>query len=77
VAERTFARGQVVWLDGRQAIFADSYSPGAAIVRFEGERQTRVVPIRKLQTSRDDSLANTAPGKTPPSAGRNEPPAGV
>jgi hypothetical protein len=44
--------GQQVWIDGRRAILLEFNAFGAPIVRFEGERVTRVVPSRKLQTAR-------------------------
>ncbi len=48
-------RGQQVWIDGRHAILLDFNASGAATVRFGGERVTRVVPLRKLQTAPPDS----------------------
>jgi hypothetical protein len=69
--ELQLTRGQVVWIDGRQTTFLDSYSPSACIVRFHGEQQTRVVPVRKLQTDRSDRPANTAPGRDPASRRTN------
>ena len=49
VATRKFAARQQVWVDGRPAIFCyDDVRPGAAVVRYQDERGTRVVPLRKI-----------------------------
>jgi hypothetical protein len=59
--------GQEVWIGGRRAIFLYTQSAGAAIVRFDGERDTRVVPMSKLQ--------HGSSGSAQASGGENGPPA--
>jgi hypothetical protein len=43
-----FVRGQEVLVGGRGARFVDTHLGGAAIVRFAGEKATRVVPMRNV-----------------------------
>ena len=47
-AATQFASGELVWVNGRPALFCYSGGSGAAVVRFRGEDVTRVVPARKL-----------------------------
>lgn len=44
----TFRTGQAVWLNGRAASFCYEVGPRTAVIRYGGERGTRVVPLRKL-----------------------------
>jgi hypothetical protein len=44
----TFRTGQAVWLNGRAASFCYDVGPRTAVIRYGGERGTRVVPLRKL-----------------------------
>jgi hypothetical protein len=43
-----FAAGQQVLVEGRAAKFCYPVSVGAAVVRYEGQTATRVVPAKKL-----------------------------
>lgn len=43
-----FARGQEIVIGGRAAHFVEMHVGGAAVVRFAGEKATRVVPMRKV-----------------------------
>jgi hypothetical protein len=43
-----FAPGQQVLVEGREAEFCYAVSVGAAVIRFEGQTATRVVPANKL-----------------------------
>jgi hypothetical protein len=47
-ATAQFVCGQRVWVDDRPASFCYSAATGAAVVRYYGELNTRVVPARKL-----------------------------
>jgi len=60
VEERSFESGEEVWANGRHAIFRGVNPTGAAIVHFDGERQTRVVPMRKVKPRQH--LRDRAPG---------------
>jgi hypothetical protein len=62
VEEQQLERGQEVWIDGRRAVLLDVNAVGAPIVRFEGERGTRVVPMRKLRLRPGDSPSDRAAG---------------
>ena len=44
----TFRTGQAVWLNGRAASFCYEVGPRTAVIRYGGERGTRVVPLRRL-----------------------------
>jgi hypothetical protein len=46
-----FEAGQTVWLNGRAASFCYAAHPGSAVIRYDGERETRVVLLRKLVTA--------------------------
>ena len=43
-----FAPGQRVLVQGREARFCYPVSVGAAVIRYEGQTATRVVPANKL-----------------------------
>jgi hypothetical protein len=43
-----FAAGQQVLVERRKATFCYAASAGAAVIRFEGQTATRVVPASKL-----------------------------
>jgi hypothetical protein len=43
-----FVPGQQVLVEGRQATFCYPVSAGAAVIRYEGQTATRVVPANKL-----------------------------
>jgi hypothetical protein len=43
-----FAPGQRVLVEGREAKFCYPVSAGAAVIRYEGQTATRVVPANKL-----------------------------
>jgi len=50
----SFERGQRVSVGGRGAVFVETHYFGAAIVRYDGERDARVVPMRKVVPLRLD-----------------------
>jgi hypothetical protein len=56
-------RGQEILVDDRAAVFIETNPAGAAVVRFVGERESRVVPMRKVRTS----VAPLPPGVNVPS----------
>lgn len=61
---RSFTPGQMVWLNGRSASFCYAGRPGSAVIRYAGERETRVVPLRKLASApTDDESAQAAAGR--------------
>jgi hypothetical protein len=43
-----FAPGQQVLVEGREAKFCYPVSVGAAVIRYEGQTATRVVPANKI-----------------------------
>jgi hypothetical protein len=43
-----FVPGQQVLVEGREATFCYPVSAGAAVIRYEGQTATRVVPANKL-----------------------------
>jgi hypothetical protein len=43
-----FVPGQQVLVEGREATFCYPVSAGAAVIRYEGQTGTRVVPANKL-----------------------------
>jgi hypothetical protein len=46
--EREFRVGERVSLDGRAGVLRYLYGSGAAVVRFDREASTKVVPLRRL-----------------------------
>lgn len=48
VTPARFAPGQRMLVQGREAKFCYAVSVGAAVIRFEGQTATRVVPASKL-----------------------------
>jgi hypothetical protein len=48
---RKFGPGQRVWITGRGATFLYHAGEEAAVVRYRGEREGRVVPVHKIATS--------------------------
>jgi hypothetical protein len=49
-AEHVLRPGTRVWVNGRSAIFLYARR-GGAVVRYEGERQSRVVSLHKLESA--------------------------
>ena len=47
-AAASFAPGQQVLVEGREATFCYAVSAGAAVIRYDGETATKVVPANKL-----------------------------
>jgi hypothetical protein len=60
--------GQEVWVGRRRAIFLYTQSADAAIVRFAGERETRVVPMSKLQRGSSEGVEASSSESEPPTA---------
>jgi len=52
---RCFERGQRLWLHGREVIF-DYHRDETARVRYADESKARIVPLRKLALTREESL---------------------
>jgi signal transduction histidine kinase len=46
-----FETGQAVWIDGRAASFGYTTEAGSAVIRYDGEAKTRVVPLRKVSSA--------------------------
>jgi hypothetical protein len=51
--ERKFRAGERVNLDGRLGVVRYLYGTGAAVVRFDQDTTTRVVPVRRLRAVPD------------------------
>ena len=60
--------GQEVWIGARRAFFLYTQSADAAIVRFDGERETRVVPMSKLRRGSDEGVQASSGESEPPTA---------
>ena len=43
--------GQIIWLNGRAAVFCYSGTPGNGVVRYHDEKTARVVPLYKIATA--------------------------
>ena len=52
--ERKFRAGERVDLDGRVGVLRYLYGTGAAVVRFDQEESTKVVPLRRLVAATDE-----------------------
>lgn len=52
--ERELRAGERVSLDGRVGVLRYLYGNGAAIVRFDREPNTKVVPLRRLAACADE-----------------------
>ena len=52
--ERELRAGERVSLDGRLGVLRYLYGTGAAVVHFDHEPGTRVVPLRRLVASTDE-----------------------
>ena len=52
--ERELRKGERVSLDGRVGVLRYFYGTGAAVVRFDREAGTKVVPLRRLVACTDE-----------------------
>jgi hypothetical protein len=52
--ERELRVGERVSLDGRAGVLRYFYGNGAAVVRFDQDANTKVVPLRRLVACTDD-----------------------
>jgi signal transduction histidine kinase len=50
-----FRAGQTVWLNGRAASFCYAMESASAVIRYDGESQTRVVSLHKLASASPSS----------------------
>src|SRR5205085_6321661 len=46
-----FHSKQTVWIHGRAASFCYAVEPASAVIRYDGESETRVVPLHKLASA--------------------------
>lgn len=53
-SERELRVGERVSLDGRVGVLRYLYGTGAAVVRFDQDTNTRVVPLRRLVACTDE-----------------------
>jgi hypothetical protein len=60
-----FESGQQVWIAGRAATFLYHDGEEAAVIRYQGEQATRVVPLRKIAALLPDR-GLPAPGSAQP-----------
>jgi hypothetical protein len=51
---REFRVGERVRLDGRVGVLRYLYGTGAAVVRFDQDTRTKVVPVRRLVACTDE-----------------------
>lgn len=68
VPMRKFGPRQQVWIAGRGATFLYHAGEEAAVVRYRGEREGRVVPVRKIAASRPEETSNDPAAGRGPSA---------
>lgn len=58
--ERALRVGERVRLGGRVGVLRYLYGTGAAVVRFDHEANTKVVPLHRLVAAADESPARDA-----------------